>query len=208
MRFVCLTSTGIDSPVATYMMARYGEVVMVHADNRPFIDEKEIERFKALVSHLTKKINRESKIYVLDHGKGLSAIKKECRSVYTCILCKRLLLKYASLLAEKEKADAIVTGDSLGQVASQTLRNMMVEQHGIKTPVLRPLIGFDKEEIVGLAKEIGTYDLSIKRSVPCSAVPKHPSTRADLKRVLFEEKKLQVNALVESIVDGAKVFKL
>lgn len=207
MRFICLVSTGIDSPVATYLMAKYGEVVMVHADNRPFIDEKEVEKFKVLAAHLRKKINREVKVYFVNHGKSLSTIRKVCRSVYTCVLCKRLLLKYAFIIGEKEDADAIVTGDSLGQVASQTLKNMMVEQYGIKKPVLRPLIGFDKEEIVGLAKEIGTYDLSIKQSVPCSAVPRRPSTKADLDKVVLEEKKLQVGALVKSVVDEADVFK-
>ncbi|HID25698.1 MAG TPA: hypothetical protein EYP23_04470 [Thermoplasmata archaeon] len=206
MKFVCLVSTGIDSPVATYLMARYGDIVVVHADNKPFVDKEETEVFQAVAERLRNCIRKRFTVYIIQHGKTLSAIKDSCKENYTCILCKRMILKYASLIAKREKALAVVTGDSLGQVASQTLQNMRVEQHGIELPVIRPLVGFDKEEIIAIAKKIGTYDVSIKQRVQCSAVPRYPSTKANLNKVLFEEKKLPVDALVKAAIKEVEVF--
>ena len=103
---------------------------------------------------------------------------------YTCIFCKRMLLRYAEKIAEKQEADAIVMGDSLGQVASQTLHNINVINSAVKIPIIRPLIGYDKEDIVKIAKEIGTYDLSILPSDPCKEVPNKPATQAKLDKIL------------------------
>jgi len=98
-----------------------------------------------------------------------------------------MMLRYAEKIAEKYDADAIVTGDNLGQVASQTLQNIKTIEESIKIPVLRPLIGFDKEEIILIAKEIGTYEYSIKPSSGCTAVPDKPSTSAKIEKILQEE---------------------
>ena len=97
-----------------------------------------------------------------------------------------MLLRYAEKIAEKESASAIIMGDSLGQVASQTLKNINTIEQSIKIPVLRPLIGFDKEDIIKIAKEIGTYDLSILPTVGCKAVPDNPVTQAKLEKILEE----------------------
>ncbi|MCG2827401.1 MAG: tRNA 4-thiouridine(8) synthase ThiI, partial [Thermoplasmatales archaeon] len=123
-----------------------------------------------------------------------------------CVLCKRMMLRIGEKIAKTENADGLVTGESLGQVASQTLENIYVTNNAVKIPVLRPLIGFDKIEIEKIAKETGLYEISIIPCLPCSAVPKKPSTMAKLKNVLNEEERIDISALVEDSVRNAVVI--
>lgn len=201
MKLVSLISSGIDSPVATYLMsAKADEIILVHGDNRPFTDEREINNFLNLAKHLNKIMKCSTKIIVILHGKSLGEYKQNCDNKFTCVFCKRMLLRYAEKIAKQEKASAIVMGDSLGQVASQTLQNIKTIEQAVKIPVLRPLVGLDKEDIVKIAKEIGTYDLSILPSDGCSAVPNKPSTQAKLNKILEEENKIDISKLVDDIV--------
>jgi thiamine biosynthesis protein ThiI len=119
-----------------------------------------------------------------------------------------MLVRYAEKIAEKYNSPAVVMGDSLGQVASQTLQNLRVVEQAIQIPILRPLIGLDKEDVVKIAKEIGTYELSIKTSFSCTAVPKKPSTKAKLEQILIEEKKIDIDKLVENAVDHAELVHI
>ena len=209
MKFVSLVSSGIDSPVATYLLLKKAEeLILLHADNRPFTDEREIQNFVKLAKHLKKTVPSNIKAYKVPHGAALAAYKKEGENRFTCVFCKRMLVRYAEAIAKKEHADAIVMGDSLGQVASQTLQNICVVDQVTKIPILRPLIGLDKEDIVKIAKDIGTFDLSILPSDGCSAVPNKPSTRAKLDQILFEEKKIDVAKLVEQAVKNAEEIVL
>ena len=209
MKFVSLVSSGIDSPVATYLLSKKAEeLILVHADNRPFTDEKELENFIKLAKHLKKHISCKMKAYTLQHGNTLLSYKKRCEDRFTYIFCKRMLLRYAEKIAEKEQADAIIMGDSLGQVASQTLQNIRGIEQAVSLPILRPLIGLDKEDIIKTAKEIGTYDLSILPSDGCSAVPKKPSTKANLDQILSEENKINTFNLVNNAVDNATLISL
>ena len=209
MKFISLVSSGIDSPVATYLFSKKAEeLILVHADNRPFTDEKELENFIKLAKHLKKHISCKMKVYTLQHGNPLLSYKKRCEDRFTCIFCKRMLLRYVEKIAEKEQADAIIMGDSLGQVASQTLQNIRVIEQAVSIPILRPLIGLDKEDIIKTAKEIGTYDLSILPSDGCSAVPKKPSTKAKLDQILSEENKINTFNLVNNAVDNATLISL
>ena len=172
MKFVSLISSGIDSPVATYLLSKNAdEIILVHGDIRPFTDDRENANFKKLVKHLDEITTCKIKVVLIPHGNSLKEYKQNCEDRYTCVFCKRMLLRYAEKIAEKEKADAIIMGDSLGQVASQTLQNIRVIDQAVSIPVLRPLIGLDKEDVVKIAKEIGTYELSILKSEGCSAVP-------------------------------------
>jgi len=107
-------------------------------------------------------------------------------------------------IAKNEEADAIVMGDSLGQVASQTLQNLRVIDSAVKIPILRPLIGLDKEDVVKIARKIGTYELSILPSSGCIAVPNKPVTRAKLENVLRQEKKLNIEKIVKEVVDNSE----
>ena len=208
MRFVSLISSGIDSPVATYLMSKItDEMILVHGDIRPYTDSRDIQNFQNLAEHL-KNFFPKLKIYILNHGKNLEEYKSHCKSRYTCIFCKRMLLRYAEYIAIKEKADAIIMGDSLGQVASQTLQNLKVVEQSIKIPILRPLIGLDKEETIKIAKEIGTYDLSIKQSSSCKAVPKKPATKSKLDNLVNEENKIDIKKLLKSVVENSEIIEL
>jgi len=209
MKFVSLVSSGIDSPVATYLLSKKAEeIILVHGDIKPFTDRREIENFTRLASHLKKIVSCHLKTYVIPHGDSLGTFKQNCNNKYTCVFCKRTMLRYAEKIAEKEDAIAIVMGDSLGQVASQTLQNLRVVDGAVNIPILRPLIGFDKEDIVKIAKEIGTYELSILPSDSCSAVPNKPSTMATIDKLLEEENKIDLNKLVINAVDKSYILKI
>jgi len=209
MKFVSLISSGIDSPVATYLLSKEAdELILIHGDIKPFTDNREIENFTCIAAHLKKIILCPIKIFMTFHGDSLSSFKQNCNNKYTCVFCKRTLVRYAEKIAEKEGADAIIMGDSLGQVASQTLQNIRVVDNAVNIPILRPLIGLDKEDVVKIAKEIGTYELSISPSDGCSAVPKKPSTMAKLEKILEEENKIDLNNLVKNAVDQAKILEI
>ena len=119
-----------------------------------------------------------------------------------------MLLRYAEKIAEKEKAGAIIMGDSLGQVASQTLKNIKTIEQSITMPVLRPLIGWDKEDVIKIAKKIGTFELSIEKSDGCSAVPLKPSTQAKLNQILIEEEKIDIKKLLKDAIKNAKIVSM
>jgi len=209
MKFISLVSSGIDSPVATYLISKKAEeIILLHADNRPFTDEREIENFLTIAKHLKKNISSSLKAYIVPHGTTLNVYKQSCNSRFTCVICKRMMVRYAEKIAEKEHADAIIMGDSLGQVASQTLQNIRVVEQAVKIPILRPLVGLDKEDVVKIAKEIGTYNLSILPSDGCSAVPTKPATMAKLDQILSEEQKIDVDSLVSITVNNAKIVKI
>ena len=209
MKFVALVSSGIDSPVAAYLLAQTtDEMILVHADNRPFTDEREMHHFILLAKHLKAHLPCNVKAYSVPHGQALAVYKEHADHHFTCVFCKRMMVRYAEMIAKKEHAWAIVMGDSLGQVASQTLQNISVVDQTVTIPILRPLIGLDKEEIIQLAKEFGTYELSILPTNGCSAVPSKPSTRAKREQILVEEKKFDVSELVKSIISEASLVVL
>jgi thiamine biosynthesis protein ThiI len=209
MKFVALMSSGIDSPVATYLLSKYTEeIILVHADNRPFTDNREIDKFVTLAQYLKTHLPSRLTAMILPHGSTLEAYKMQCNNKFTCVVCKRMMLRYAEAIAQKEHADAVVMGDSLGQVASQTLQNLRVIEQAVSIPVLRPLIGFDKEDTVTIAKQIGTFDLSIAPAEGCAAVPTKPSTQAKLEQILAEEQKINVEELVRHVVSQAKIVTL
>ncbi|KYK22468.1 hypothetical protein AYK25_07280 [Thermoplasmatales archaeon SM1-50] len=197
MKLISLVSSGIDSPVATYLLSKYAdEIILLHVDNRPFTDDREIEKFVTLTKYLKIFIPSKLTAVLIPHGKTLQTYKIRCDNKYTCVICKRMMLRYAEAIAKKENAGAIIMGDTLGQVASQTLRNIRVVEQAIKLPVLRPLIGFDKEDTIQFAKKIGTFEISIAPAGACEAVPVKPSTQAHLERIHIEEQKINVEELI------------
>jgi len=209
MKFVALLSSGIDSPVATYLLSKKAdELILLHADNRPFTDDREIEKFITLAKHLKTLVPSRLTALLLPHGQSLESYKMHCNNKYTCVVCKRMMLRYAEAIAQKEHAEAIIMGDSLGQVASQTLQNIRVVEQAVSIPILRPLIGFDKEDTIKIAKQIGTFDLSIAKADGCAAVPIKPSTQARLEHILAEEQKINIAELVQHVISQAKVVTL
>ena len=209
MKLVSLISSGIDSPVATYLLSKKAEeIILIHGGIQPFTDKREVKNFLKLAKHLKKIASCSLKVYLVPHGTSLSTFKQNCNNKFTCVFCKRMLLRYAEKIAGKEGAKGIVMGDSLGQVASQTLQNIRTIEEAVKIPVLRPLIGLDKEDVVKIAKEIETYDLSILPSDGCNAVPNKPSTRARLEQILEEESKIKVNNLIKKAVGESELVKI
>ena len=209
MKLVSLISSGIDSPVATYLMSKYAdEIILLHGDIKPFTDSNENKNFLEIAKYLSNIMKCKTKEIILPHGESLSEYKKHCENKFTCVFCKRMLLRYAEKIAEQNNADAVVMGDNLGQVATQTLQNIKTIESAVKIPILRPLIGFDKEEIIKIAKDIGTYKLSIKPSNGCSAVPNKPSTMAKIEKILSEENKINLEKLVENTVANSEIVKI
>jgi len=203
LRGLVLLSGGIDSPVAAYLMGRQGlDLVMVHFDNRPFTSDEEVEKAIGLMRQVDKALERESKRLLVPHGKAQAELAKCCRRNMECVLCRRMMLRVAERLAQRHQADFIVTGESLGQVASQTLANIRVEERATRLPVLRPLIGLDKVEIERIAKEIGTYEISIRPGLCCTIAPKKPSTYSRLDSALEEETKVDIERLAEAEFTG------
>lgn len=208
MNCVSLISSGIDSPVATYLIGKYVDsLLLLHVDNRPYTDEQEITNFIALANHLKTKISKDISLYLVSHGNALRMYQKVADPHFTCVFCKRMMVRYAQAVAQKQGADAIVMGDSLGQVASQTLQNIRVIDEAVQIPILRPLLGFDKQEVVRIAKQIGTYELSIQPSLGCTAVPSKPSTKATIERMHAEESKIDVSGLLADALEHMTFLK-
>jgi len=177
MRLLSLLSAGIDSAVSCYLMLDKAEIGYLHFA----FGERSIDKARRIVL----KIAGSGRIHVIRHSELIEfvrsfMIENGISEKYTCIYCKLGMLKVAERIAEDNRYDALLTGDNLGQVASQTIPNLFVEDKAVKIPVLRPLIGMDKEEIVELARKAGTYEISIEKDEGCSAVPKHPVTKAKL----------------------------
>ncbi len=198
MKLVALMSGGIDSPVAAYLMLKKGaEIVALHMDNRPLTHINTVSKTLRLIDRLEiisgKKITR----YLAPHGKNQLEFAQNCKNNLQCVLCRRMMYRVAELVATDVSADAILTGESLGQVASQTLKNLRSENDVISIPVLRPLIGFDKLEIEAIAKEIGTYEISIEAGGCCSITPRYPATAAEIGRVKEEEARIGRRILSE-----------
>ncbi len=184
MRGLLLLSGGIDSPVAGYLLRKKMDIIAVHFSQEPFTNKMPEEKCEKLAKQLG------IKLIVKNLGEELENISKKCDHRYYFILMKRLLLREAEKIAKKEKCDYLITGEALAQVSSQTLDSLVAIDCAVKMPVLRPLIGFNKQEIIDVAIEIGTFDIS-KGPEMCDVLgPKHPTTAPDLKAVLEEEKKL------------------
>ena len=184
-RVVSLISSGIDSPVATWLMMKRGcGVVPVHFSISPAQTEQVEAIIEALNQH---SYGWRLKPIILSHHEVLAPTLAKLREHrggrWACLFCKRVMLSKAAEIAEEMGANAIVTGDSLGQVASQTLSNMEVISYGIEKPILRPLIGMDKTEIMDLARQIGTYEASIQDAPSCPFLPDRPLTQATVSKL-------------------------
>jgi len=201
-RAICLLSDGIDSPVAAWQMMKRGlEIVFIHFYAYPENEKKALEKVKNVVKALNF-YQFQSKLYLIPFKAIQQEIFKKRENKYCCLICKRIMFNIAEKVAEKEKINTLITGDSLGQVASQTIENMNVIEKETDLLVLRPLIGFDKQEIIKIAKKINTYDLSIiPTKFYCqNCLPKHPITRANLGILKKIEKEIQMNEIKKEVL--------
>jgi thiamine biosynthesis protein ThiI len=198
-KVVSLLSGGIDSPVASFLSMKRGcKVVFIHFHSFPLVSKRSIEKAIEIVKALNK-YQFKSVLYLVPFHEIQMKIKTRIAPKYRIILYRRFMLRIAELIAKAENAKAIVTGESLAQVSSQTLDNIATIEEVTSMPILRPLIGMDKEEIVQLAKKIGTYEISIKPQEDCCTlfVPKHPATKSSVKKIKKLEKKLKVAQMVK-----------
>jgi thiamine biosynthesis protein ThiI len=194
-----LLSGGMDSPVASYRMMKRGcHMDFVHFHSYPFLNRASQEKAQQLACLLTRS-QYAAQLFLVPFGDSQQQIVSAVPPPYRVILYRRCMLRIAAALAQQTRAQALVTGESLGQVASQTLQNMRVIEAAIALPILRPLIGMDKAEIMHEAQTIGTYGISAMPDQDCCTlfVPRHPATRTSLAHIEELEKALDIQALVD-----------
>jgi thiamine biosynthesis protein ThiI len=204
-RVMSLISGGIDSPVAAYRMMQRGcRVIFVHFHSAPYQDNTSQAKVRQLLAVLTRH-QFLSRLYLVPFGEIQRQIVAAVARPLRVVLYRRMMLRIAEAIARKEKARGLVTGESLGQVASQTLDNMAVIQQATRLPILRPLVGMDKQEIIDQARRVGTFDISSIPDQDCCQlfVPKHPATKARFADVEGDESKFDVNELVGYGVENA-----
>ena len=205
-----LLSGGIDSPVAGYMMARRGlELSAVYYHSHPYTSERAKEKVIDLAKELAK-YTGSLRLYVVPFTKIQMEIMEKCRENELTIIMRRFMMQVAEEVAKKEGAMALITGESLGQVASQTLESMVVTNSGLEMPVFRPLVAMDKIDIMDISRQIGTYETSILPYEDCCTifVPKHPKTRPRLEDIEQSEKVLNFPELIADAVENAEIIEV
>ncbi|MGQ0810423.1 MAG: tRNA uracil 4-sulfurtransferase ThiI [Nitrospiraceae bacterium] len=203
----CLISGGIDSPVAAYRMMKRGcTALFVHFSGRPLVSRASEDKVREIVELLTA-YQYYSRLYVVPFGEIQRDIVVEAPAAFRVVLYRRMMLRIAQELGMREGCWALVTGDSLGQVASQTPDNLSVVQEAAELPILRPLIGMDKVEITDQARRIGSFETSIQPDQDCCTlfVPPHPSTKTRLDDIRKVERRFDVGALLKHGVAKAEL---
>ena len=206
-KVACLISGGIDSPVASYRMIKRGcRALFIHFSGRPLVSRDSEDKVHELVQILTAYLY-DSRLYVIPFGEIQREIVLNTPAPFRVVLYRRMMLRIAEELARKEQCWGLVTGDSLGQVASQTPENLSVVEEATELPILRPLIGMDKVEITDEAKHIGTYDTSIEPDQDCCKLftPPHPSTKTRIDDLRNIERALDITRLVKQGIDKAEL---
>ena len=201
---VSLLSGGLDSPVSSWMIARRGvQLEMVHFVSPPYTSDQALEKVLQLARELTAYTGRTI-VHIIPFTEIQEEIRKNCPEEFFTLIMRRFMMRLAEAVARKAGAGALVTGESLGQVASQTMMALGVTEDVTRMPVLRPLIGMDKVEIIRMARDIGTYDTSILPYEDCCTVftPRHPCTRPKIEDVREAESALDIDALVERALAG------
>ena len=206
-KVACLLSGGIDSPVAAWRMMKRGcRAVFIHFHGHPFVTRASAEKAEELARHLTR-YQYHSSLHLVPFGNIQRQIVLSAPAPLRVVLYRRLMVRIAEEIGRENKCWALVTGDSLGQVASQTAGNITVVDEVATLPFLRPLIGMDKVEITEQAQKIGTYETSIEPDQDCCSlfVPPHPSTRARLEDVRRAESMLDVHGLVKQALEKVEL---
>lgn len=205
-----LLSGGIDSPVAAWMMAKRGMLIeAVHFHSYPYTSQRAQEKVEGLARIIAQYCGR-FKMNVINLLPIQEQIVENCPEEETTILVRRFMMRIAEKVAQKSGCTMLITGENLGQVASQTAEALVVTDATVKMPVMRPLIALDKVDIIQKAKDIGTFETSIMPYEDCCTVflPKHPATKPKLEKILESESKLDVDALVEAAVEKMEIIDI
>ena len=206
-RVACLLSGGIDSPVAAWRMMRRGcRVVFVHFHSYPILSRASQDKARELVRLLTR-FQFDSRLVIVPFGDIQQQVVLTIAPPLRVVIYRRLMMRIAERLAARHRAQALATGEVIGQVASQTLENLSVIGGVVRLPVLRPLIGMDKEEITAEAQRLGTYPISIIPDQDCCTLftPRHPATKARREEIQTAEERLDIDALVDKALDAAEL---
>lgn len=209
-RALVLLSGGIDSPVAAFEIASRGvEIATIHFHSYPFTSERAQEKVKSLAKQLSVYLG-EINYYQVNLLNIYTAINKNCRARYTTVIARRFMMRIGEEIAKKYRYDGFVTGEALGQVASQTIQSISVVNDATNLPILRPLINMDKIDIIDKAKWIDTYDISIEPYDDCCSffAPDRPATKPRLYDILREEERLDIDALVEDALRTLEITKI
>ena len=205
-----LLSGGIDSPVAGYMIAKRGvELNAVHFYSYPYTSERAKEKVLSLAQILADYCG-EINVHIVPFTEIQLAINESCPEEHLTIIMRRIMMKIANIIADNTNTYGLITGESIGQVASQTIQALAVTNQVADMPVYRPLIGMDKEEIIQIARKIGTFETSILPYEDCCTVftPKHPTTNPKLASILKSEENLEIDNLIKKAVDNVEVVTL
>ena len=206
-RATLLLSGGIDSPVAGWMIAKRGvQISAVHFHSYPYTSDRALEKVLDLARILSESCCG-IRVHVVPFTKIQMEIHEKCPDDYTTLIMRRFMMRIAERVAQKEHAGALITGESIGQVASQTMTALGTTDSVVTMPVFRPVIGFDKVEIIDIAQKIGTFETSSLPYEDCCTVftPKHPATNPKMDKILEGESKLDVEALIEEAIAGIEI---
>lgn len=205
-----MLSGGIDSPVAGYMGLKRGvKLVPVYFHSFPYTSDRAKEKVKELTQTLAKYQNNID-LHIVDFTNILTEMNEKCPNDLITIIMRKLMIKITEMIIEKKNGKAIITGESIGQVASQTLEALKVTNEVPQLPILRPLIGLNKHQIINLAKKIGTYEISIQPYDDCCTVfvPDSPETRPTIEQVNRGEENLELNTMIKKAVENAEVVHI
>lgn len=206
---VTLLSGGIDSPVSSYMIARRGiHLVPVHFFSFPYTSEQAKQKVLELTEKLTDYCGRLT-VEIVPFTHIQEEIRDKCPEEYFTLIMRRFMMRISEQIAEMNGCKALVTGENLGQVASQTMEALRVTEECVSLPVLRPLIGMDKRDIIEIARKIGTFETSILPYEDCCTVftPRHPRTKPHIEDVIKVEKAMDIETLVQEALDGREQVK-
>ena len=207
---VSLLSGGIDSPVSSYMIAKRGvQLELLHFSSPPYTSQQAREKVLQLARELTVWCGRLT-VHIVPFTEIQEEIRRKCPEDHFTLIMRRFMMRLADRLAHELCCKALVTGESLGQVASQTIQALCVSDDVATMPVLRPLIGMDKEEIVRIARHVGTFDTSILPYEDCCTVftPRHPKTKPNLEEVREYEAALDIDGLCGKALAGREMIRL
>ena len=205
-RAMCLLSGGIDSPVAAYMMAKRGvEIECVHFFSYPYTSELAKNKVLELARLVTRYCGRMT-VNVVSFTQIQEAIRDNCPEEFFTLIMRRFMMEISQRIGQEHGCEALITGENLGQVASQTMQAMAVTGAVVDVPIFMPLVGMDKEEIVTIARKIGTMQTAILPYEDCCTVftPKHPKTKPNLKQLIHAEKNLDREALILQAIENTE----